>query len=206
MNIRTGLLLIATTALAGCVVSYALVPAGVVTVQDLTVQADTGWNKAPPNTTPMARKTSETWTRDGLLLDRLVIIPGVEDGETLLVSRDASSALPEFRADMLPNELEELVESTIVKTFGEGQAVVETTNLRPHRFGSDRGVMFDLLVTVSESPEYEGTVGAFINDRKLYLAYFLGARPYYHDKHRDAAEAVISSAMLVQATVTTESG
>ena len=206
MNIRAWLLLVFVAGITGCVVSYSLVPAGIVAVQDLAVQADTGWNKAPPATTPMARKTSETWTRDGLLLDRLVFIPGVQEGEPLLVSRDQSAALPVFRADMLPNELEELVESTIVKSFGEGQAVVTTENLRPYRFGTDPGVMFNLSVTVTESPEYEGTVGAFVSGQKLYLVYFLGAAPYYYDKHRTAAEAVIESAVLSGSMVPASEG
>ena len=148
---------------AGCSIApFTLVTPGTVAVVDLTVQAGSGWNNAPNHQRRYARKDSVAWTKDGLLLDRLVFIPGVPDGEPLLVSRERTAAMPIFRADMLPNELEELVESSIVKFFGEGQAVVSTENLRPHRFGENRGVLFDLSATVTESPTYRGLVGAFI--------------------------------------------
>lgn len=189
-------LLFLSVVLTACVTAYALVTPGVVAVQDLKVRAGSGWNNAPPYETRFARKESVTWTRDGLLLDRLVIIPGVPDGEPLLITREETAAMPVFRADMLPNEIEELVESTIVKFFGEGQAVVNTENLRPHRFGDERGVLFDLTATVTESPEYKGLVGAFIANDRLYVMYFLAATPYYYDKHIADAEAVIKSATI----------
>jgi hypothetical protein len=190
------LLLVVVAAVSGCVVPFSLVAPGSVVVQDLTVQVGAGWNRAPGARTASARKGAETWTKDGMLLDRLVIIPAVPDGEPLLVSRNKSAALPVFRADMLPNELEELIESTILKLFGEGQAVVSTGNLRPHRYGANAGVMFNLSAKVTESPEYRGTVGAFIANENLYLMYFLGAVPHYYDKHITDAEAIIASATL----------
>lgn len=183
-------------ALSGCATSYSLVAAGPVLVQDLSVQADAGWNKAPGMHTPAVRRDAETWTKDGMLLDRLVISPAIPDGQPIMVSRNKSAALPIFRADMLPNELEELVESSMVKMFGEGSAVVSTANLRPHRYGDITGVRFDLDVTLTDSPPYRGTVGAFIANENLYLMYFLGAVPYYYDKHVAEAEAIISSARL----------
>jgi len=189
-------MLVIVAAVSGCAAPFALVAPGSVVVQDLNVQAGAGWNKAPRARTASARKGAETWTKDGMLLDRLVIIPGVPDGEPLLVSRTKSAALPVFRADMLPNEIEELIESTILKLFGEGQAVVSTENLRPHRYGANAGVMFGLSATVTESPEYRGTVGAFIANENLYVMYFLGAVPYYYDKHIAEAEAIIGSASL----------
>jgi hypothetical protein len=182
--------------LGGCAAPYTLVNPGPVAVEGVTVQAGSGWNNAPAHQRAYARKNSVAWTKDGLLLDRLVIIPGVPDGEPLLVAARQSQAMPAFRADMLPNELEELVESTIVKFFGEGQAVVNTSNLRPHRFGENRGVMFDLSATVTDSPEYRGVVGAFVVNDSLNVLYYLGAVPYYYEKHLAEATAVIASATL----------
>ena len=196
MKKRILLLFVLLVTLTGCVAPFSLVTPGVVAVENLTVQAGSGWNNAPIHQRQFARKQSVAWTKDGLLLDRLVMIPGVPDGEPLLVTREKTAAMPVFRADMLPNELEELVESTIVKFFGEGQAVVNTENLRPHRFGDDSGVLFDLSATVTESPEYKGLVGAFIADDKLYVLYFLGATPHYYGKHIAEAEAVIKSATI----------
>jgi len=175
---------------------YSLVGAGPVAVQALIVDAGSGWNRAPSHHTRSARENTETWTKDGMLLDRLVIIPGIRDGESILQSQSETAALPIFRADMLPNEIEELVESSMLKLFGEGRAALSTENLRPHRFGTNMGVLFDLSATVTDSPAYRGLAGAFIADDKLYMMYFLGAVPYYFDKHKNEATAIIESARL----------
>jgi len=197
-----GLLLIGFVVLAGCeTASYRLVEPGVQTIGSLRITAGPEWNLAPAMSTPASRSLSQTWTRDGLLLDRLVIIPAVADGEALFVSRDKSAALPVFHADMLPNEIEELVESSIVKLYGEGNAVVSTSNLRPQGFGTHGGFMFDIEASVTESPDYHGMVGAFIDDEKLYLALFLAAEPAYYEKHAADAEAVIKSMTTSEPTI-----
>ena len=45
-----------------------------------------------------------------------------------------------------------------------------------------------------------GGVGAFVADEKLYLIVYLGAQPYYFDKHRDEALAVIRGARVAGRT------
>lgn len=187
--------------LGGCVTGFTVVQPGVNTFGSLRITADENWNSAPSRVTPSARSSSRTWTQDGLLLDRVAIIPGVKDGEPIFSSRNKSAALPVFRADMLPNEIEELVESSIVKLYGEGQSAVSTSGLRPQNFGTDSGFMFDITAAVSESPDYRGLVGAFIVDSTLYLVMFLAADPYYYDKHVASAEAVIKSATLSTKTI-----
>lgn len=198
MTIRRILFLLAIGAVAGCVATgYTLVQPGPNTALELQVNADSGWNLASPMMTPAARAGAQTWTQDGLLLDRLVLIPAVADGETLLVDRSNTAALPVFRSNMLPNEIEELIESTLVKYFGEGQATVSTSNLRPQMYGDQRGVMFDLSAQLSDSPDYRGTIGAFIANDKLYTIWYIAAHPHYHDKHSQRAEAIIKSAALI---------
>jgi len=183
--------------LAGCVnLNYKLQGAGPVAVGALQVDADSSWNVAPSAYTPFARKGAQVWTRDGLLLDRLIIIPGVADGEPIFVEKDKAVALPRFKADMLPDELVQLTESSMVKLLGEGGTVVQSSNLRPVKFGEQRGLMFDLVATPKDGPVYRGLGGAFIADRKLNLLLFMAAEPYYFDKHKAAAGSVIGSARL----------
>ncbi len=188
--------------LGGCATGFTEVLPGVNTLGSLRVTADANCNKAPSTARPSARSSSRTWTQDGLLLDRIMIIPGVKDGESIFSSRNKSAALPVFRADMLPNEIEELVESSIVKLYGEGQSAVSTSGLRPQGFGSDGGFMFDIEAAVTESPDYRGLVGAFIIDDTLYLIMFLAADPHYYDKHLASADAIIKSATLSTKTIT----
>jgi hypothetical protein len=183
-------------ALSGCATGYTLVATGVNSIETLQVDASGGWNQAPFNSYSNDRKTTKSWTQDGLLLDRLVFVPEVADGESIITSRQKDAALPVFRKDMLPNELEELAQSTFVKLYGEGNAVISTSNLRPHRYGENRGILFDVDASVTESPDYKGIVGAFISNEKLYFMYYLGATPYYFEKHRQKAESIIKSARL----------
>jgi len=180
--------------------AYTLVATGVTAVDTLYVDAGSGWNRAPSNAFSGDRKNSQRWTQDGLALNQLVFVPAVADGEALITSRQKDAALPLFRKDMLANELEELAKSTFVKRFGEGNAVVTTANLRPHRFGENSGIMFDIEATVTETPKYKGIAGAFVADEKLYFMYFLGAIPYYYEKYREQAEATIKSATLTLPT------
>lgn len=196
MRICLALAAFAAAVLAGCVPAYTLVNPGAVAVGGLTVDAPGAWNKAPYTMTTRLRNDAEMWTRDGPLLDRLVLIPAVADGEPLLIDRKGTAALPAFRADMLPNELEELAESTMLKYFGEGSSAVGTSNLRPHRFGAHRGVLFEIEAAVNDSPDYGGTAGAFVADGKLYMVFYLAAKPYYYEKHLADAQAVIESARL----------
>ncbi len=194
---RTLMMLALAATFAGCATTgYSLVQPGINNAGGMQVTAGSGWNIAPAVITSGARKGTQLWTRDGIYLDRLVLIPAVADGEPLLTAAAKDAALPVFRKDMLPNEVEELMESTLVKYFGEGNAAVSTANLRPQVFGSGRGVMFDIDARLTDSPTYKGRVGAFIVDDKLYTIWYIAADPYYFDKHNAVAEAVITSARV----------
>lgn len=181
--------------LSGCM-SYSAVGPGEFIFADLKVQTGDSWNQAPKEFTRFARAESVIWTQNGTRLDRIMIIPAVPGGEPLFRQNSKSQALPVFEANMLPNEIEELTESSIVKLFGEGSAVVETTNLRPHQYGDDRGILFDLSINVSNGPDYKGIVGALIVAKKLYLIFFLGAEPYYFTKYRTEALKIIEAARV----------
>ena len=183
-------------ALCGCVTGYTLVAPGPARVGSLEVTPDSAWNRQPSMAARYAGSNGEVWTRDGMLLDRLILIGGVRDGDPLFVTERRDAAMPEFRAGMLPNEIEELTEASIAKMFGEGAAAVSTSGLRPHRFGVERGALFDLEIAVSDGPDYRGLAGAFVSGNELYLLLYIGAEPYYFDKHLPAAQALITGARL----------
>lgn len=183
--------------LAGCVSNqFKAVAPGAVQVGDLTVQAaDAGWNKAPQTMTWHLHKGSQLWTRDGLLLDYMVLIPGVSDGGTLFKSRSKSLVYPAYQAGMLPNEIVELTESSLAKLNGTNVAV-SSSNLRPYRLGELRAVMFDLTLIGSEGPARRGRALAFVQDQALYLMLYVGTRLHYFDKHWDSAVTTMNTARL----------
>jgi hypothetical protein len=181
--------------IAACAPTYQVVKPGTANYDGFKVTTAQSWNLAPTGVTPSVREGTRVWTQDGILLDRVMIIPAVPDGESIFVSK-SDKTIPIFRSDMLPNEVEELTESSIVKLFTEGEVAVETSNLRPHRFGENNGFLFDMNVSVSDGPNYLGVAGALIVDKKLYLIFFLGAEPYYYEKHIDEALVVIKGARV----------
>lgn len=187
-------LLGATLLMAGCAPAIELTESGPVEVGSLQFDTPQSLNRIPPTMVGFARPGTGIWTNDGLQLDRLIVIPAVPDGEPLFREPNKAMALPRFRADMLPNEIVQFTESSLVKLFGEGEAIVTTSNLRPARFGRERGVMFDLRVEPSEGPALSGLAGAFVAESQLNMLLFTGAEPHYHAKHRPSAEMIIASA------------
>ncbi len=183
--------------ISGCASqSYSLVGPGAQDYGGLRISTAQAWNLAPQQATRASRANARVWTQDGLLLDRILIIPAVPAGEPIFKPTSKDQALPIFRAGMMPHEIEELVESSIVKLFGESEVVVETSGLRPERFGSTPGFLFDLEMAVSDGPDYGGITGAMVSGDKLYLVIYLAAKPYYFQKHREEALSVIRSARI----------
>lgn len=181
--------------LTGCeTMSYSLVPAGARQVGSLEFDVAGAWNAVPRSMTPAVRDDTQTWTRNGVLLDRFYVIPAVKEGQPLFRQHDQSEALPTFRAGMLPNELMELMESSVVKLFGEGNSVVSTANLRPYRFGQTPGTLFDFEATIINGPKYKGVVAMLKTGDELYVLIYMGADPYYFDKTLPDATTQIQSA------------
>ena len=181
--------------LGACVTGYALVTPGSTMVGDLQVRTGPGWNQVPAAAIPWARNGTVAWTMNGMSLDRLVIITGVPDGESIYFGRQATD-YPVFRAHMSEPELCALLAETIQQAQGTNRTTVKTGGIRPHRFGRAEGMVFDIDADVLDGPAYRGVAGAFVAGGKLYLLYFLAAVPYYFDQQIAAAESVIESASL----------
>jgi hypothetical protein len=195
MSLKLLLALLCALLVSACV-AYSAVKPGTVQVGALQLDPSVTWSSAPNVSSGYTNGQTQVWTQDGLLLNRLIIVPGVADGKPIFKQGKKSQALPVFESDMLANEVEELVESSIVKLFGEGQVAVQTEKLRPNRFGANRGFLFNMLVSVSDGPDYRGLTGAFIHEQQLYLLIYLGAEPYYYEKRLEEAEAIIKSARI----------
>jgi hypothetical protein len=190
-------MLVLAGGIAGCVAGFTAVPAADATVGTMTVTPSAGWNKVPPGFAPFARPGAQVWTQDGVLLDRFMLIPNVAEGETLFKAppgQAKGASLPTFKADMLPNELVQFTESSLVKLLGEGSTSIKTGGLRPVTLGGQRAIQFDVAVTPQDGPAYRGLAVAAVRDRKLSMILFLAADPYYFDKHQPAVEALIASA------------
>ena len=90
----------------------------------------------------------------------VAVQPQCDEAIFKITSKDL--ARPVFQDDLLPNEIEELAESSIAKLFGEGQVSVEKFGLRPHRFHGRKGFLFDMDIALSNGPDYGGIAGALV--------------------------------------------
>lgn len=194
---RFFILVCAALFLGGCVsTQFKAVTAGPFALGNLEVETvDPLWNKAPRIMTGHLYKGSELWTRDGLLLDYLLLVPEIDAGEAIFRSRSKSLVYPKFRKDMLPNEIVELTESSLVKLNGPS-VVVTSSGLRPFGLGEQRAVMFDLELTSAEEPRRFGRAVAFVKDERLYLMLYVATKLHYFDKHWGQALATMRSARV----------
>lgn len=181
--------------LASCTqpLSYGLRPPGTHQIGNLTVENPESWNRAS-NAAPFGRRGTEIWSQDGILLDRLIVVPQVPDGEPIFKARNKSDRLPVFKAAMLPSEIVELIEASLPRALGVGGSTVVTGRVRPQQYGEDPGILMEVSGSIEDATDYSGLIGAFVGGQKLYLLIHVAAEPYYATKHRARAEALIKSA------------
>lgn len=178
----------------GCMSSqFSILQPGHHAFGSFTVQAaDAAWNRAPQQLTPHLYEGSQLWTRDGPLLDSLTLLPGIPDGGYLFVSPSKSPIYPAYRAGMLPNEIAELLESSLARLNGP-EVLVSSSGLRPYPVAGMQGLLVDLQLTGADGPSRRGRAMAFVQNRELYVLLYLAAWPHYAEKHLDAAMTVMNS-------------
>ena len=169
-------LLLFVTLMSGCV-QYSLVPAGPQTVKGLSFQSQTDWNKSPFN----LGSNTEVWTQDGQLLNEIIFVGGVETGDSIFRASNRELPMPTYDATMLPNEITELVETSLKNYYG-GQVVINSTNLRPQQVGDLTGFRFGLSFFTLEGLLKKGEVLALPQNDSLNLVIFMAAEIHYYDK------------------------
>lgn len=187
--------------LQGCVsTQYEVVAAEDTRIGSLALSLnDNRWNLAPRAVSTHLHKTSSIWTRDGVLLDQLILLAPIDHEQELFVSNDPDKLVyPTFRKEMLPNEVEELLQDSLTRQLGGGATVV-TSNLRPRPWAGQRGIAFDLLIEYSDAAAQRGYVCAAVIDDQLHLIIYQAAKLHYFDTHWPAASAVIDSAQTLAA-------
>lgn len=198
MNMRKFVLVIAL-ALAGCAVPYTLVPPQRQPVGDvLSVEPGAAWNRVG---SPEYDGKVEVWTLDGPVLNTLVFVLGVPDGEPVFRRRGAPGASaneeekpPLFRHTMTGIEIQELIKDTVSRTLQTPMA--EAGNLRPATLDGVPGFRFETRVVGRDEVERSGSAVFAVKDGKLYLVWFQGARLHYYQRHLPEYERVVASVRL----------
>jgi hypothetical protein len=151
------------------------------------------WNKAPRGPHDIDRE--ENWTLNGPLLDGLTFIGGLENDKRIVQQRrKADRKVPNFRADMAPQDIAAMIESFY--RIRAGSTKFEMTGLQPRTFLGHQGFQFDYSHLGGDEVERQGrAVGAIINGR-FYLALFDAAKMHYFGAGLPEFERIVESARL----------
>lgn len=190
------ILFLAILLLAGCA-PFELVNPGRQTVGNvISVQPALKWNKVVNHN---YEGKVEVWTIDGPVLNTLLFFTGVPDGEPLFTQRAAGSGQqekpPVFRASMNPVEIQELLEATIARYFQT--TLAEGRNLKPVPVADGKGFRFNTRFVGRDEVERDGVFVGTIRSKKLYGAWFQGAKLHYYDRYLPEFDGMVSSVQLV---------
>jgi hypothetical protein len=164
----------------------------------ISVEPGRKWNKLAMST---YQGKVEVWTLDGASLNTLVFFTGVPDGEPLFTRRVAPGAAsqeekpPVFRSTMNPLEVQELLEATIARHFQT--TIAEGRNLKPQPIDNGKGFRFETRMLGRDEVERHGVFVGTIRNKKLYGAWFQGAKLHYFERYLPDFDRLVRSARLV---------
>lgn len=191
------LIIAGALSLGGCISPYSLVKPGpqkvrgtLFTKQAMTVTPSGHWNSAPAYDTLGDRTT---WTMDGTILNSVTFFPGIRDGKVLFPTIPSRDGYPEFSADMLPNEIVELVETSIAKLL---EAVIsDRGELKPITIDGVPGFQYSFDFVAGEIPKRAFVAGA-VKDGELFLLLYQATSLHYYDKYLQRAKDLAASMQL----------
>jgi hypothetical protein len=128
---------------------------------------------------------------DGPLLNRLYLTDGLAPGEFLLKPARKEQPTPTYRAGMAPTELVEFVADSVAALDYQR---VETSNLRPTKFGGDNAIRFDISAQTTEGLNIAGTAMVAETGGKLYVVLYLAPREHYFAANLAEVEQIMASA------------
>ena len=178
---RTITFLICLIGLHGCQ-SYSLISAGSHDLGPYAVQTPIEWNRSPG--------AVPTWTVDGLALQSLVFVSGIDDGDRLFPSIPDDQGRA-FQENMRSSDLAEL----IVESFAliSGAVAIEIDDLRPTDFGPWQGFRFAMQFVSATGLEERAIVFGAVVDARLHVILYRGAQDYYFDKYLPQVEELFAS-------------
>lgn len=140
------------------------------------------------------------WTIDGLGLNEMRFLTGIKPGDPLMnVAGVERKELGAFQAMMLPDEVMELVGSTLGRLR---YRQIRTAGLRPAPFGMATGFRFDLNFTNEDGLQFKGVALFAERGGKLDLLLFIAPGEYYFDHYAPVVERVFTSVQLKDAAPT----
>jgi hypothetical protein len=151
------------------------------------------WNRAPRGGSDIQKE--EDWTLNGPLLDGIIFIGGLEDGKRIVRQRSkADRKVPDFHADMSPQDIEAMIES--LYRIRAGSTAFRMTGLSSRTFLGRPGFQLDFEHVGGDEVERSGRAVGAIVDGHFYLALFDAARMHYFNAALPEFERIVESARL----------
>ena len=132
----------------------------------------------------------EIWTLDGLALNTLLLVKGLEEGDTLFEQTKDDNKAPKFRTAMRPHEVGEFITDSLAQG---GAHNIRTFDLRPAKIGSVEALRFSFEFLQENDLEVNGDALAWIDGGKFYALIFQGASIYYYPNYKDSVERLMAS-------------
>ena len=188
---RTFIALSLTAVLAGCVAMAKVDPGERAVGARLQVVIEGPWNHLnAPNLGP-----AETWTMEGLPVDRLWLYSGLKDGQ-LIHAPDEGGARRKnfaFRASMQPDEIVGLFEGMLTRDGSR----FRLTRLEPFEFAGQPGFRFEYsLVRRYDNVQLSGLGFGTVSKGELFALIYMAPRLAFFARHRDNVEQMAASARL----------
>jgi hypothetical protein len=176
--------------LGGCV-TMAKVDSGDRAVGDrLTVNIDGAWNHLQaPGLGP-----AQTWTREGLTVDQLLLYSGIKNGELVHApSRSGKEKDFAFRAGMMPDEIVAMFEGMLTR---DGSSF-KLTRLEPSPFGGLKGFRFDYVLTRKvDNVVLSGMGWGVVSKGELFAIVYMAPRLVFFSRHAAQVEKIALSAKI----------
>jgi len=138
----------------------------------------------------------EDWTQNGVYLDGISFVTGLNDGKALVRQRRRDDRqVPKFRSNMTPPEIAAMVES-LFRVRG-GAVDFTTTALAPRTFLGANGFQYDFEHLDADEVRRRGRAVGAVIDGRLYLILFDAARSHYYNASLPDFEAIVNSARRV---------
>ena len=179
-------------ALAGCV-SVTEAPVGAYAVgTDYSVKLGHAWSDVSQIMTGRPKKV-HLLSMDGPALNRLYLSEGLSPGDFLVMPAVKEHPTPTYKAEMSPTEEVEFVADSVSALDYQR---VETSGLRPGKFGQNDALRFDIAAKTKEGLDMGGTALVAEKAGKLYVMLYLAPVEHYYAATLPEVERVFGSAGL----------
>ena len=189
IRITAALLLLAM--IAACQ-PYTLVKSGVRTpvADGMTVAPQKSWNQLGAQFTGGLNDHVEVWTADSQILNELVFVGGLDDGEKLF--RNAASA-PAFSADATVVDLADFARKTLAASAQSTPKELET---KPIQFLGNDGVQTEFDLPYKDGTPGRALAAAAIKNGKLYMIIWRAVGDLYYNGRKSEVEEIIKTARI----------